>query len=113
MDQQIARADAAYRRLDANHVIEYNNAVASIVREIDGETPNELRTQLVSIHVELDQSKIELPLVRYRLVSRSRMTNEFAGIPILLARIPTRNAGRWGFFAWSCSVRSAAVTGKH
>ena len=84
IDQQIAHADAAYRTLSADHVTDYNKAVASIVREIDGETPNELRAQLGSIHVKLDQPKIELPLARYRLVSRSRMTNESVGIPILL-----------------------------
>ena len=41
LDQQIAQADAAYRTLDAGHVTDYNNAVASIARQIDGETPDE------------------------------------------------------------------------
>ena len=39
LDEQIAQADAAYRTLDADHVTEYNNAVATIAREIDGKTP--------------------------------------------------------------------------
>ena len=38
LDQQIARADAAYLTLDTNHVTAYNNAVASIARLIDGGT---------------------------------------------------------------------------
>jgi pimeloyl-ACP methyl ester carboxylesterase len=86
LDQQIAHADAAYRTLDADHVTAYNNAVASIARQIDGETPDEVRSQLDSIHVRLDQPKIELPLARYHLASRSRLANESAGvgIPILL-----------------------------
>jgi hypothetical protein len=72
--------------LDADHVTAYNNAVAAIAREIDGETPDEVRSQLDSVHVKLDQPKIELPLARYHLVSRSRLTNESAevGIPMLL-----------------------------
>ena len=86
IDQQIAHADVAYRMLDADHVTAYNRAVASIARQIDGETPNELRTQLDSVRVKLDQPKIELPLARYHLASRSRLTNESAGvgIPMLL-----------------------------
>ena len=44
LDQQIAQADAAYRTLNADHVSAYNNAVASIARQIDGETPDELRS---------------------------------------------------------------------
>jgi hypothetical protein len=86
LDQQIARADAAYRTLDANHVTAYNDAVVSIARQIDGETPDEVRSQLDSIHVRLDQPKIKLPLARYHLASRSRLANEPAGvgIPMLL-----------------------------
>jgi len=86
LDQQIAQADTAYRTLDADHVTQYNKAVASIAQQIDGETPNELRTQLDFVHVKLDQSKIELPLARYHLVARARLTNESAGvgIPMLL-----------------------------
>lgn len=86
INQQIAGADAAYRRLDADHVTAYNNAVAAIAREIDGETPEQVRSQLSSVHVTLDQPKIELPLARYHLASQSRLTNESAevGAPILL-----------------------------
>ena len=86
LDQKIAPADAAYRNLDADHVTAYNNAVAAIAREIDGETPDQVRTQLDSVHVKLDQPKIELPLARYHLASRSRLTNQTAevGIPMLL-----------------------------
>jgi pimeloyl-ACP methyl ester carboxylesterase len=86
LDQQIAQADAAYRMLNANHVTLYNKAVASIAQPIDGETPNELCTQLDSVHVNLDQPKIELPLARYHLLARARLTNESAavGIPMLL-----------------------------
>ena len=36
LDEQIAQADAAYRTLDADHVTAYNNAIATIAREIDG-----------------------------------------------------------------------------
>jgi hypothetical protein len=86
IDQQIAQADATYRSLDADHVTAYNNAVAAIAREIDGETPDQIRRQLDPVHVRLDQPKIELPLARYHLVPRSRLTNESAkvGIPMLL-----------------------------
>jgi pimeloyl-ACP methyl ester carboxylesterase len=86
INQQIAEADAAYRTLDADHVTAYNNAVAAIAREIDGERPDQVRSQLDSVHVKLDEPKIELPLARYHLVSRSRLTNESAevGVPMLL-----------------------------
>ena len=86
IDQQIAQADAAYQTLDADHLTAYNNAVASIARQIDGETPDEVRSQLDSIHVRLDQPKIELPLARYHLASGSRLTNESptVGVPMLL-----------------------------
>ena len=85
LNERIARADAAYRNLDANHVTEYNNAMASIAREIDGDTPDELRAQLASIHVKLDQPKIDLPLARYHVVRRARMTNQSSvGSPMLL-----------------------------
>jgi triacylglycerol esterase/lipase EstA (alpha/beta hydrolase family) len=86
INQQIAGADAAYRRLDADHITAYNNAVAAIAREIDGETPDQVRGQLDSVHVKLDEPKIELPLARYHLVSRSRLANESVGvgIPMLL-----------------------------
>jgi triacylglycerol esterase/lipase EstA (alpha/beta hydrolase family) len=86
LDEQIAQADAAYRTLDADHVTDYNNAVAAIAREIDGKTPDELRTELAPFQVKVDEPKIQLPLVRYHLASRSRVPNESAdlGIPMLL-----------------------------
>lgn len=85
IEQQIAHADAAYGTLDADHRTAYNNALASIA-QIDGETPDEVRSQLDSIHVRLDQPKRELPLARYHLASRTRLANESAGvgIPMLL-----------------------------
>jgi hypothetical protein len=85
-DQQIAQADAAYRSLDADRVTAYNDAVVSVCRQIDGETPDQVRSQLGSVHVKLDQPKIELPLARYHLASQSRLTNEPAevGVPMLL-----------------------------
>jgi hypothetical protein len=86
LDQQIAQADAAYRSLDADHVSAYNNAVASIARQIDGERPNELRNQLDSVGVKLDQPHITLPLARYYVVPRARMRDQPAalGVPMLL-----------------------------
>jgi Alpha/beta hydrolase family len=83
---RIADADAAYRTLDADHLTAYNNAVAAIAREIDGETADQVRSQLDSVHVKLDQPKIELPLARYHLASRSRLTTESGevGVPMLL-----------------------------
>src|SRR5581483_1918937 len=84
LDQHIAEADAAYRQLDGGHLSMYNDAVASIAKDIDGDTPNELRTQLDSLHVKLDPSKIDLPLARYHVVSRSRRTGESIGAPMLL-----------------------------
>ena len=86
LDQHIARADAAYQNLNADHVTAYNNAVTSIAREIDGDTPDELRNQLDSVGVKLDQPHITLPLARYHVADRSRMHNEFGkvGVPMLL-----------------------------
>lgn len=86
LDQQIAQADTAYRTLNADHITDYNKAVAIIAREIDGKTPAELRSELDPVQVKVDEPKIQLPLARYRLVSRSRMPEESAdvGVPILL-----------------------------
>jgi pimeloyl-ACP methyl ester carboxylesterase len=86
LDEQIAQADAAYRTLDAGHITKYNNAVATIAREIDGKTPAELRSELDSVQVKVDESKIRLPLARYHLASRSPIPNESAdvGVPMLL-----------------------------
>ena len=86
IDQQIAGADAAYRTLEADRVTAYNNAVVSVAREIDGDSPDEVRSQLDSVHVTLDQPKMALPLARYHLASRSQRPNESAGvgIPMLL-----------------------------
>jgi triacylglycerol esterase/lipase EstA (alpha/beta hydrolase family) len=86
LDQQIAQADAAYRTLHADHVTDYNNAVAAIAREIDGKTPAELRSSLDPFQVKVDEPKIQLPLARFRLASRSRVPNELAdvGVPMLL-----------------------------
>lgn len=85
-DQQIAQADAAYRSLDAGRVAAYNDAVASVCRQIDGESPDQVRSQLGSVHVKLDQPRIELPLARYHLASQSGLANETAevGVPMLL-----------------------------
>jgi triacylglycerol esterase/lipase EstA (alpha/beta hydrolase family) len=86
LDEQIAQADAAYRTLDADHVTAYNNAVATIVREMDGKTPAELRSELDPVQVKVDEPKIQLPLARYYLASGSRVPNESAdvGVPMLL-----------------------------
>ena len=82
LDQQIARADAAYRTLDTGHVTEYNNAVATIAREIDGKTPGELRSELDPVQVKVDEPKIQLPLARYHLASRSRTSDESADVGV-------------------------------
>ena len=86
LDGQIEQADAAYRSLHADRVTAYNEAVVSVCRQIDGESTDELRRQLDSVHVKLDQPKIDLPLARYHLASQSRLTNASAevGVPILL-----------------------------
>jgi pimeloyl-ACP methyl ester carboxylesterase len=86
LDQQIAQADGAYRTLDASRVTNYNNAVATIAREIDGKTPAELRSELAPVQVKVDEPKTQLPLARYHLASRSRVPDESAdvGIPMLL-----------------------------
>jgi pimeloyl-ACP methyl ester carboxylesterase len=86
LDQQVAQADAAYRTLAPDHVMAYNNAVATIAREIDGKTPAELSSEFDSVRVKVDESKIQLPLARYHLESRSRIPNESAdiGVPMLL-----------------------------
>jgi pimeloyl-ACP methyl ester carboxylesterase len=86
LDEQIAQADKAYRTLDGDHVMAYNSAVAAIAREIDGKTPDEVRSELHPVQVRVDQSKIQLPLARYRLAPRSPIPNESAdvGVPMLL-----------------------------
>ncbi len=86
LDQQIAQADAAYRTLGAGRVTEYNNAVTAIAREIDGKTPAELRGELDSVQVKVDEPKMQLPLAHYRLASRSRVSDESpdVGVPMLL-----------------------------
>ena len=86
-DQQIAQADAAYQNLDADHVPAYNHAIESIARRMDGARPDDLRSQFDSVGVKLDeQNKMGLPLATYRVVPRSRMPNESAGVgvPMLL-----------------------------
>ena len=94
LDQQIAQADAAYRSLDAAHVSAYNNAVASIARQIDGDTRNELRSELDPVGVKLDQPNITLPLARYHVAPRSRIPvdSSAVGVPMLLdydtSRVP-------------------------
>jgi pimeloyl-ACP methyl ester carboxylesterase len=87
LDQQIAQADAAYRNLDAQHVSSYNKAIQSIARQIDLETPDQLRTELEAIGVKLDQqTTAPLPLARYQVVRQSPMPNESVrvGAPMLL-----------------------------
>jgi hypothetical protein len=74
LDQQkIALADAAYQSLNADHLSVYNDAIESIARRMDGARPDELRSQLDSVEVKLDQQKITLPLARYHVAPRSRM----------------------------------------
>lgn len=86
LSEQIAQADAAYQTLDADHVTKYNHAVATLAREIDGKTPAELRNELDSVQVKVDEPKIKLPLARYHLASPSRMPDESSdvGVPMLL-----------------------------
>ena len=86
LDQQIAQADAAYRTLDAGRVTDYNNALATIAREIDGKTPAELRGELDPVQVKVDEPKMQLPLARYHLAPRSRVPDQSAdvGVPMLL-----------------------------
>ena len=86
LGQEVAQADIAYRQLHADRRAAYNNAVASIARQIDGETPDELRSHLEPLGVTLDQPKIKLPLARYHIARASRTPNESAalGAPMLL-----------------------------
>ena len=86
LDQQLAQADVAYRRLHTDHGATYNKAVVSIARQIDGETPDELRSQLEPLGVRLDQPKIKLRLARYHVVPASGTPNDSnaVGAPMLL-----------------------------
>jgi triacylglycerol esterase/lipase EstA (alpha/beta hydrolase family) len=86
LDQQIAQADMSCQNLDADNRAAYNNAVACITRQIDDETPNELRPQLNSLGVTLDLPTVELPLVRFHAVRQSILPNESTaiGVPLLL-----------------------------
>jgi hypothetical protein len=85
LDEQIAQADAAYRRLGAGRVTAYNDAVVAIARTIDGKTPAELRSEL-PVKVKIDEPKVQLPLARYHLTLRSPGPDGPArvGVPILL-----------------------------
>ena len=86
LDQSIAQADAAYRNLSADNVAAYNDAVSSIARQVDGETPEALRSELEPLGVTLDQPKIKLALARYHIVPVSRKPNgsNAIGAPMLL-----------------------------
>jgi pimeloyl-ACP methyl ester carboxylesterase len=86
LDHQVARADVAYRNLKLDQVSAYNNAVASIAQQIDGKAPNELRSQLGSIGIKLDQPNIKLPLARYHVVPNlgARKESTALGVPMLL-----------------------------
>jgi hypothetical protein len=91
--QPIARADAAYQTVSGGRVSIYNKAVESIALEIDGETPEQLRTDLNSVGVKLEVQKTRLPVVGCHVAPRSSMPNESRsiGVPILLD-YDTRNA---------------------
>lgn len=85
--QQIAQADAAYKVLDADYVSTYNKAVESIAQDIDGARPDQVRSQLASVGVKLDQqNNIRLPLAAYHVAPQSRIPNESqdVGVPMLL-----------------------------
>lgn len=86
LDRPVAQADIAYQQLDTNHRAIYNSAVASIARQIDGETPDDLRAQLKPLGVTLDEPDIKLPLARYHLAPVSPIANESSavGVPMLL-----------------------------
>jgi triacylglycerol esterase/lipase EstA (alpha/beta hydrolase family) len=76
----------ACRNLNADNRLTYNNAVASIAREIDNETPNEVHSQLDSLGVILDLPTVKLPLVRFHTIRESTFPNESSaiGVPLLL-----------------------------
>jgi hypothetical protein len=79
--------DAAYQALDTDRVSTYNKAVDSVARRMDGAKPDELRRQLASVGVKLDQqNNIKLPLVAYHRAPASRIRNESSdlGVPMLL-----------------------------
>jgi len=84
--RSLAQADAAYQTLKAGNVSSYNNALESIARKIDGETPEQLRSELDSVGVKLDQEKTSLRLARYHVAPRSSVPNESRsiGVPMLL-----------------------------
>ncbi len=86
LDQQVARADVVCQKLTADNRMTYNSAVASVIREIDGETPNELHSQLDSLGVTLDLPTVKLPLVGFHAIRESTLPNESSaiGIPLLL-----------------------------
>jgi hypothetical protein len=82
----VAQAEIAYRQLDANHAPAYNDALTSIARHINGETPDEVRAQLAPLGVTLDQPEIKLQLTRYH-VAPTPLTPDnptATGAPILL-----------------------------
>ena len=76
LDQQVMRAEIAYRHLDASHVAPYNDALTAIARHINGETPDEVRAQLGPLGVTLDEPKITLRLARYHMAPASSAAND-------------------------------------
>jgi len=96
LDQPMAHADSACRNLNANNRRAYNEAVASIARQMDNRTPDELRGQLSSLGVTLELPAAKLPLARLHAVQGSIAPNDSPaiGAPILL-EYDTANAPQY------------------
>ena len=69
--RDIATADSAYRELARNDTRAYNDALKSIMREVDLTTPAELRSDLSAAGVRIDEPAVKLPLARYHAVRTS------------------------------------------
>lgn len=86
LQREMAIADAAYRSLRPGHVTGYNAAVASISRQMDGETAPDFHSQLASMGVEVDEPAVKLPLAHYHVVLRGQIPNDpyALGVPMVL-----------------------------
>lgn len=86
LNQEVTQADIAYRKLNAGNRMSYNNALVSIIRGIDNETPAEVHNELRSAGVGLDLPEVKLPLARFHAIGEATAPNESSaiGVPLLL-----------------------------
>jgi triacylglycerol esterase/lipase EstA (alpha/beta hydrolase family) len=90
----IAAAESSYRKLAPDQTRAYNTALGSITRDLDLQTPAELRGELRETGVTIEGPALELPLVRYHAVRTAAHPNESGalGAPVVLEYDARRSA---------------------